>query len=88
MFTSGLISSPMFPAFQSFESSTDLPAFRNFIENWQPAAPSDHTKALVWGFAAGFSERFVPNLLEYFVKSVQENEREPRKPADGTYHTK
>jgi len=46
-------------------------AFYNFVYNWAPATPSDYAKAIVWGFIAGFSEKFVPDLLEHFASAKQ-----------------
>ena len=37
--------------------------FHGFVTNWMPKDAAANAKAIVWGFIAGFSERFVPNIL-------------------------
>jgi hypothetical protein len=32
-----------------------------------PNDAAANAKAIVWGFVAGFSERFVPNILNHFA---------------------
>lgn len=64
IFAADLIRTPMFPLFHLSTHHSLNNAFYNFVQNWQPKQPADYAKALVWGFVAGFSERFVPNLLE------------------------
>jgi hypothetical protein len=62
VFAGELVTGSLFPKFHLF--ATDVPdPFRNFVANWQPMSEIDHAKALLWGFVAGFSERFVPDLL-------------------------
>ncbi|MNY69252.1 hypothetical protein D3C86_2071590 [compost metagenome] len=34
--------------------------------------PSAFAKLLVWSFIAGFSERFVPNILNNFIKKAED----------------
>jgi hypothetical protein len=38
--------------------------FYAFINDWKPEMPTDYAKVLVLGFIAGFSERFVPDILQ------------------------
>jgi hypothetical protein len=37
------------------------------MNNYWPSKPEDYGKALVWAFAAGFSERLVPDVLQGLV---------------------
>jgi hypothetical protein len=72
IFASELTKSDMFPKFHLSQANTKLDDFQNFVANWQPILPSDYAKALVWSFLAGFSERFVPDLLEHFATSTRQ----------------
>ena len=72
IFASELIKGDMFPKFHLSDLDPKPDDFQNFVANWQPVLPSDYAKALVWSFLAGFSERFVPDLLEHFASSQQQ----------------
>jgi hypothetical protein len=69
IFAGGLIKGSVFPEFhmadpQTTTGSTQGPdAFRDFVTYWQPKSSMDYAKVIVWGFLAGFSERFVPDIL-------------------------
>lgn len=75
IFASELIKGDMFPKFHLSELNSKSDDFQNFIANWQPILSSDYAKALVWSFLAGFSERFVPDLLEHFASNAQQKLR-------------
>jgi hypothetical protein len=64
IFASGLITGDMFPEFHLSTVNPRVDDFNNFVNNWQPVTPVDYAKAIVWAFIAGFSERFVPDMLE------------------------
>lgn len=72
IFASGLVKGDLFPQFHLSPVSPRSDDFQNFVFNWQPVAPADYAKAFVWSFIAGFSERFVPDLLERFASSQQQ----------------
>jgi hypothetical protein len=68
LFVSGLVAGDLFPSFactkkDSCQSMSDL------MQMYWPKQPTDYGKALVWSFIAGFSERFVPDLLQSLVKN-------------------
>jgi hypothetical protein len=65
IFAGKLLEGPLFPSFQK----ADLPYenVKGFF-NVTPKDNIDAAKVLFWGFVSGFSERFVPNLLDKFSK--------------------
>lgn len=61
MFAAGLLKGDLFPEFHcSIGQCTD---FHAFVSDWSPKDAAANAKAIVWGFIAGFSERFVPDIL-------------------------
>lgn len=88
MFLSGLIEGEMFPNFYRvpFDSSSclDKPscdAFKESVMNWfQYTFPEDsHSmgKLLFWSFVAGFSERFVPQIIRTTTSKVSGEQDKP-----------
>lgn len=63
VFAAGLVQGDLFPEFHLSPLNLKPDDFDNFVNNWQPIAPTDYAKALAWGFISGFSERFVPDIL-------------------------
>jgi len=75
IFASGLITGQLFPNFSpATESIPKADPFQNFVWNWRPSGAQDYAKALVWSFLAGFSERFVPDLLTHLASAVEQKE--------------
>ena len=62
MFAAGLLKGDLFPEFHCAAGQT-CADFHGFVAHWSPEGPAANAKAIVWGFIAGFSERFVPDIL-------------------------
>jgi hypothetical protein len=62
VFAAGLLKGDFFPEFQCAAGQT-CTDFHGFVAYWSPDGPAANAKAIVWGFIAGFSERFVPDIL-------------------------
>lgn len=61
VFAGGLVEGPLFPEFSC--QGDDCNTFAGFVSSWSPTGPADYAKVVVWGFVAGFSERFVPDIM-------------------------
>lgn len=62
LFAADLLKGDLFPEFNCFPGET-CADFHGFVSHWSPDGPAASAKAIVWGFIAGFSERFVPDIL-------------------------
>ncbi|HYX25181.1 MAG TPA: hypothetical protein VFC23_13590 [Thermoanaerobaculia bacterium] len=66
-FLSNIVQGPLFPVFASPTFSKPSPStedLRRFFLQTYPATGADLAKLLFWTFVAGFSERFVPQLID------------------------
>ena len=64
IFLAGILQGEFFPSFECAASPfTGYGAF----STCNPTTNADAAMALVWGFVAGFAERFVPNVLDRFI---------------------
>ena len=65
MFIGSLVSGDLFPKFihTSADAGGQYTTMMNFATEVEPASFMDLAKLLVWSFIAGYSERFVPNLV-------------------------
>jgi hypothetical protein len=75
-FLSRVIEGPLFPAFSippfSVPPSTD--DMKNLFEVTYPSTGVDFAKLLFWCFIAGFSERFVPQI----ISTAERRDSEPK----------
>ena len=62
LFAAGLLKGDLFPEFACAEGKT-CTDFHGFVSDWMPVNAPANAKAIVWGFIAGFSERFMPDIL-------------------------
>jgi hypothetical protein len=62
LFAAGILKGDLFPEFHCAAGQT-CADFHGFVAYWKPDGPAANAKAIVWGFIAGFSERFVPDIL-------------------------
>ena len=66
-FLSNIVEGPLFPKFAAPSFSQPIPStddIRAFFSKAYPATGADLAKLLFWSFIAGFSERFVPQIIE------------------------
>jgi len=69
IFSGGILQGALFPQFACKTADKICGSFTLFMESWGPKEATDFAKVLVWGFVAGFAERFVPDTLERLAKS-------------------
>jgi len=72
VFAAGLLKGGVFPEFHCSATTGDCSAFYSFVANWSPNGPAEFGKAIIWGFIAGFSERFVPDILNRLGSKASE----------------
>jgi hypothetical protein len=67
---SGLIQGALFPNYSipNFPARVTDATFRSFLLTTYPASGEDFAKLVIWTFIAGFSERFVPDVLDGLAK--------------------
>ena len=73
-FVSGLVEGGIFPKMackDSEGSKIDCKTLVEVLYQYGPKDAADYGKALIWAFVAGFSERFVPDLLQSLVVRSQ-----------------
>ena len=75
LFLSGIIDGHMFPDFAiaSFAKTPTTEDIVGFLNQTYPAQGSDLAKLIFWSFVAGFSERFVPQIIHKVSSSANQN---------------
>ncbi|MCF8368068.1 MAG: hypothetical protein K9G76_03440 [Bacteroidales bacterium] len=65
IFLSGLLEGHLFPYFDlpEFHEPTNTDDIIKLLRETYPATASDFAKLIFWSFVAGFSERFVPQVI-------------------------
>jgi hypothetical protein len=73
IFLSGLLQGHLFPAFYipPFADAPTVENLRAFLAETYPKSGPDCAKLIFWAFVAGFSERFVPQIVGTISKGVQ-----------------
>jgi len=74
LFMSGLLQGELFPTF-SITIDNDYKNLYDFLVSVQPKTNADAAKTIVWAFISGFSERFIPNVLDTLVSKTEKNEK-------------
>src|SRR6187402_957305 len=70
-FVSGLVSGGVFPAMSCKGDGKTCTDLIEVLRVYGPTGANDYGKALIWAFIAGFSERFVPDILQSLVMRSQ-----------------
>ena len=84
LFLSEIITSNLFPKFYLPKPVNDVPNTEFMIDLFTKTYPltgQDFAKFLFWSFVAGFSERFVPQIINNVVDKAAE-QNTPRDPKD------
>ena len=69
---SGIIGGDLFPQFQNTEG-VNYTHMLNFLKECKPTTNQDVAKVLVWSFIAGYSEKFVPNIINGICSKLKES---------------
>jgi hypothetical protein len=70
VFAAGILKGDLFPEFHC--AADKCTSFHDFVAFWSPKDSAAFAKAIVWGFIAGFSERFVPDILNRLASKDSE----------------
>ncbi len=72
IFIAGILQGSFFPTFTATDTTY---RFVDDLFGIRPATTGDAAKTIFWGFVAGFSEWFVPNILDKVASEQREHER-------------
>jgi hypothetical protein len=70
-FVSGLVDGGVFPKMSCKGDGKTCTQLVEVLNDYGPTGANDYGKVLVWAFIAGFSERFVPDILQSLVMRSQ-----------------
>jgi hypothetical protein len=70
VFIGKLLEGALFPSISCVPDQV-CASLMDIMNYYWPTKPEDYGKALVWSFAAGFSERLVPDMLQGLVSKQQ-----------------
>lgn len=75
MFLTGIFEGSLFPNFLQAECNEECSAvnFTIWLFEISPKEGADFAKLLFWSFVAGFSERFVPQIIQKTTDQVDNN---------------
>ena len=73
IFSAQMLSGNLFPNFEYYDINATKENFIQTVSVWRPAEATDYIKSIVWGFIAGFSERFVPSILDGFANGKKQS---------------
>ena len=69
IFVAGFISGDLFPRFVN--TTVQYEDMKGFLTRVDPKSYEDVAKILVWSFIAGYSEKFVPNLIFQLIGTTE-----------------
>ncbi len=69
LFLGGILQGALFPEFPHLQQN-DYEGVSSFIKSATPAKGSDAAKLMFWSFVAGFSEAFVPNIIDKLAQEA------------------
>lgn len=74
MFVSGILEGSLFPkyAHPRIDHENILESFKNWLNTVFPISGQNVAKLLFWSFVAGFSERFVPQIIRKTAEKVDD----------------
>ncbi len=72
LFLSGLLEGDLFPTFNGFRD-TAFSSMADFLGSIKPEHNHDAAKAIAWSFVAGYSEKFIPNVLDKLAQTTEQN---------------
>ena len=74
VFVGKLMNGGIFPNISCVPNAS-CASLSELMKNYWPSAPEDYGKIFVWAFAAGFSERLVPDLLQGLIAKGSGNSK-------------
>jgi hypothetical protein len=72
LFLSGLLQGTLFPRFNSIDLGYG--GVGNMLMSVAPDTNMDAAKAIIWAFIAGFSEKYIPNIIDTIIATKEKAE--------------